>query len=321
MPTIKCLSLANQASEQYWTKERMANVIMESPIYPESVDSVPMSGNIIQKGTTNFSLPSGYPDTMPEQNKDTPVITESLIDPGVPIAAPNPPEYNLPFWNCGMWYYTNIDDGLQYGCTAAFVGSKNVLTTAAHCVISLKTGRWHSNFKFVRAYHNGGNPQVVYPSEICIYEETFTNRFNPEYDYAFMSTYQASGAGWLGFDTDISYRVVSIGYPTCFGGNPIIPNCAAGGGTVPTSVGNMYYDQGEITSASNGIATMIDNPMQRGISGGPMIKNFNTGTSSGGNNLAVGLNSFGSKIKNSVSSPVFTEDTYNLLIHSINQNK
>ena len=162
---------------------------------------------------------------------------------------------------------------------------------------------------------------MVYPKEICIYQEAFAGgRFNAVYDYAFASTYQKSGAGWLGFclPPPAYSLVTAVGYPSCFGGDPNNPDCVGGGGTLPPYPGYMYWDNGTLGATTvKGTSVMNNNPMQHGASGGPWIYRFSQVTSAGGNNMAMGLTSFGTT-RTDVNGPPFTMDTYTLLTHLIN---
>ncbi len=313
MPTIVCQDFADGAAEEYWTEERMAEA-QPVPVPPSGLPTA-MDGD--GAATTDVAADMVVPAGMPDSIEPRPV-EPSAVSPGVPQPAPNPPEYHVPFWNCGKLFFSN-QAGQNFQCSASFVASPNLLMTAAHCIIDLRTGAWNKNFKFVRAYAGSSSgPQVVYPKRICMYQEVFANnRFNALYDYAFASTYQASGAGWLGFclPPAVGSTITNVGYPACFGGDPLNPDCVGGGGRIPNPSDWMYWVNGQLGSPTGkGMSQMLQNPMQRGNSGGPWIYKFSTETSAGGNNMAMGLTSLGSS-PNSNDGPPFNMDTYNLLMH------
>lgn len=322
MPEIMCTSLPNAASEDVWNDDLIAQAQPEF-IDPAdiAVDESLESATVEGPAESHF-MPSGDGDdsSVAEAEADTP---ETQF--GLPTVVPNPPYHYRPYWNCGKIVYKNAS-GQRFSCTAAFVANPNVLMTAAHCVIDPKTGRWNSNFRFLRGITYGSYGQVVIPKTVCIYKEAISNRtINPLYDYAFMSTKQRSGAGWLGFATNETFpnpnAVYSLGYPSCIGGDPRVPTCEPPG-RVPEKPQNMYYDLGKLQTSekSDQLVEMLENPMQRGISGGPWIRNFSSEYGGGQNNIAIGLNSLpgvgGSS--SSVTGPRFDTNTYNLLMHVIN---
>lgn len=217
------------------------------------------------------------------------------------------PQFSAPWWNCGKLLYTKdlTDRSYHIYCTASFVGSPHTLMTNAHCVFDHNLDLFNGNFCFFRA-----NSQKVFIKEICIYEDFYSPRFNARWDYAFMKTVNASGAGYLGFKyPEESMEVVSIGYPSCLGGNP---KTKCFGGTEITDQ-NMYFVSGEIQIMPDLINVMTNNPMQHGSSGGPWISDFSVKGGSGKNNVS-GINSF-SRTDNEMNGPAFDEHTLFLLNH------
>lgn len=318
MPTIKCTTISSYDHESCWTNEAIAST--DAAHYPFVVDE---TKNPIDDQHDQLSAQRFYPsDQLNRNGANVNKGPKPETRFGVPTVVPDPPYHFRPFWNIGALVYFTKTGQRAIG-TASFVASPNVLMTAAHMVIDPATGEWNEKFAFLRGVTYGSWAQMVLPETICIYEEFFdpsTRKTNPIYDYAFMTTKQKSGAGWLGFEVNTTFPeyVYSVGYPSCFGGVPYLKECIAPG-RIPPYPQRPYYDVGHLANIPNqpNLVEMTQNPMQRGISGGPWIKNFDEQTSDGGKNMVIGLNSLpgpgGSR--NSVTGPLFDEATANLLAH------
>lgn len=303
VPTFRCKSISSEGVAEYWSEERLASV---KPFPFDPADSLLDAGATERASETAESLflPSGGPQPTGaeiDHRADSPVQE-----------APNPPWNSVPFWNCGLFVATDEAKQLNYAGTAAFVAGPNILMTAAHNVISRSTGAWFDKFVFYRAFKGGSWAQAVEPQEICIYKDVFENaRWDARYDYAFISTKQASSAGWLGFQWNPELlQATAVGYPACIGGNPKLPNCVGG---QKTDGQTMYYVAGNYVPVE-GLGRLSENSMQHGASGGPWIAKFSTTTSAEGRNLAMGLTSFNPGPNPAQAySPYFDVQTYNLL--------
>lgn len=244
----------NMAKEEnYWTEERMNNAI---PLPLPEVSDEELEILLGGKGQADIDV-------------QTQEGSGRALTPGVPVRA------NVgqrPFWNGGVLFFTK-PNGKNYQCTAEFTGQNNILLTAAHCVRDGNTGAWYSNFNFRRAYNNGGGQSVGWQCAMAYYMWA-SPPMNFKYDYAFIHTTSKSGAGWLGWKTQIPYTTwTAIGYPQNYGNNRY-----------------MYEDEGSKGPVSNGIVQMNNNPMNFGASGGAWIAELTIPHVGG--NYAVGLNSF-----------------------------
>lgn len=257
---------AMETDKEYWTPERLKNAKpMETPTISEK-ELQKLQMEAPQSAVEKPQIKEGSPPH--RGNAEKKAMTKATT-PGVPERA-NVNE--RPYWNGGKLYFTKPGGG-DYVCSAQFTGQNNILLTAAHCVRDGTTGAWNTNFKFFRAYNNGGGQSVTTNCAVAYYM-WFTPHNNFKYDYAFLRTNQTSGAGWLGWKTGIPYNTwTAIGYPANYGNNQY-----------------MYKVDGSKGTVANGIVQMLNNPMRSGNSGGAWIAEVTTPRVGG--NYAVGLNSF-----------------------------
>lgn len=277
---------ATKAVDDYWTEERMRNAQpMDLPsLTPEDHEKL---------------LKMPVPET-----KEAPIVVEpSSMDlmegeAPAPTALGQPAKANVkqrPFWNGGKLFFTK-DTGGNYSCSAEFVGSKRVIMTAAHCVMNGATGKWYKNFKFARAYDNGGGQKVGWE---CMSVKTAWHTSGPNYpyDYAFIYASKDSGAGWLGLKTAIPYsQFWSIGYPSNYGGGK-----------------RMYKVEGTKGQVGGGTVAMNDNPFGKGSSGGAWIGDLTIPHVGG--NYAIGLNSYYVGSPDPMYGPYFNATTFGLYTH------
>ncbi len=275
--------------EKYWTEDKMKNAIpLPLPeVSDEKLEEI-LKGKQI-KGKQDGS----------EKIKSMEGAGAEVLTPGVPVRA-NVSE--RPFWNGGKLFFTK-PDGKNYSCTAEFTGQNNILLTAAHCVRDGNTGAWYKKFMFRRAYNNGGGQSVGWTCAMAYYMWA-KPPMNFKYDYAFIHANTVSGAGWLGWKTQIPYNSwTTIGYPQNYGNNQY-----------------MYKVVGDKGPISSGIVQMNNNPMNFGASGGSWIAELTTPHVGG--NYAVGLNSFiNSSNPGKMWGPLFDNEFVNLYNKTVNNCK
>jgi len=140
-------------------------------------------------------------------------------------------------------------------CSASFVGSSQMLLTAAHGIMS-NQGVYFTNLLFVRASAPAGGGQGVFIKGGFPWANYYSSGTpNRAFDYAFLYTYTASGGGWLELLTGCPYATwTAAGYPENYG-----------------SGNTMYAVEGSKGTIGNSIVTMLQNPMSSGASGGPWI--------------------------------------------------
>ncbi len=259
--------------EQYWTDERLKNAIPHPlpTLSNEKFYEMTKSGS---RNNTIKGLQSQEGSSFNTINSDVPTIADIS---------------QRPFWNGGKLFFTK-PNGKNYTCSAQFVGKKNILLTAAHCVRNGETGVFYKNFIFYRGYNNGGGQKVLW--NCAVVSNKWANpQLNYKYDFAFINTKSDSGTGWFGWKTNVPYNAWSaIGYPVNYGNGKYMFQIAGTKGT------NLH-----------GIVEMLGNPMEHGSSGGAWIAELNNANSGG--NYAVGINSFGLSSKpDSEFSPLFGSD-------------
>ena len=282
-PELEKTSLSNDLTEDnYWTEERIANATpMPMPEFSEEdISKFKYYPRKDQSQKTIEPSPGSGSNANDENLAADGTVTEANVK-------------QRPFWNGGKLFFTTPDG--DSSCTAQFVGSNRVLMTAAHCVMDGKTGKWYKNFRFQRAYNSGGGQTVGWECA-AVYKAWYEpTKENKPYDYAFLYTNTNSGAGWMGFRTNLPYSSwTAIGYPKNF-------YCAKKMGRVTGSKG----------STGTGVVEMDDNPMYKGASGGAWIGDLNSTSTSG--NYAIGLNSYATSNVTALWGPQFDSATYDLL--------
>ena len=286
--TFNTTSEAVSGDADYWTEERLKNA---KPLpLPQITDE--------QFKTLTQELEKG------ERKKENVQIQEegpkdNNQEKAATLGVPESANVNeRPFWNGGKLYFTKPDG--DYICTAEFTGQNNILLTAAHCVRDGNTGQFYKNFRFYRAYNGGGGQYVGWTCAMAYYM-WYTPPMNFKYDYAFIHTDRTSGAGWLGWKTQIPYNTwTAIGYPQNSGNNQY-----------------MYKVVGDKGPIYNGIVQMNNNPFNGGASGGAWIGDLTTPYVGG--NYAIGLNSFiRQSDPNKMWGPLFDNEWVNLYNKTVN---
>jgi len=199
--------------------------------------------------------------------------------------------HQRPYWNGGKLFFTSPAGDMS--CTAEFVGSNKVIMTAAHCVVDARTGQPYWNFSFKQAYEN------YVGKGFSLNNVTFPSQYiggNYAYDYAFACASDISGAGWLGFWTNVPFMsYTSIGYSTNYKCGHVMSQVIGDKGTV-----------------SSGVVQMTNNPMAPGCSGGAWIGELTIPHVGG--NWAVGLNSFiFLSDPTTMYGPLFDSNTHSML--------
>ena len=103
-----------------------------------------------------------------------------------------------PYLQVGKLFFKSGDSSGQVSsCTAAFAGGRQVLVTAAHCVMT-QGGNWNRDFIFIRGF--GSQEQEVYAVQCVGIPAEWGDLIGDEMlraDYAFLRTSRASEFGRL----------------------------------------------------------------------------------------------------------------------------
>jgi hypothetical protein len=110
-------------------------------------------------------------------------------------------------------------------CSGAVVDSptRDIVVTAAHCVIAPGTGRARSGLSFVPGYHDGLRPYGTWRVATVVAGAAWTRSGNPNDDVAFLVLRPApggrrvqdlTGAEALAFNPVPGTRAVTVGYPS-----------------------------------------------------------------------------------------------------------
>jgi V8-like Glu-specific endopeptidase len=186
--------------------------------------------------------------------------------------------------------------GSDFICSGAVISAR-IVATAGHCVFS--AGRFHRNFLFVPAYHEGNDPYGSWAVEVALTTEAWMDGEDVvpnASDFGMLVLEDLEGsrigdvAGWLGFKTNqlSPNHVTMLGYPA-------------------------NLDRGEQMHQTNSSdwdnvdpsgSIVYGSDMGGGASGGPWVMNFGIkarGQSRGRrrlDNRIVGHSSFGSSDPN-----------------------
>ena len=169
------------------------------------------------------------------------------------VGVPSPADLSKsPFKYGGILLFRKAD-GLSNRCSAQFVGEKNILLTAAHCVRDPKSGKFYEITGFYRAFNE--NTFAKKFTAACMgtksgWVSTSDERY--QYDYAFIRTTEDSDVGYMGYQTFQNESTwTEFGYPGNFGGGQV-----------------MQKVTGTFGQILNGEVEMKGNPMRNGNSGG-----------------------------------------------------
>lgn len=115
--------------------------------------------------------------------------------------------------------YVRISSSVVGLCTATVV-ARNIIVTAAHCLVSLTTGRVYSAFLFVPAQYGATAPEGRWSGKQAYVWKAFVNHPIESVDYGFLTIRPKNGrnigsvTGWEGILANSPvHRIRSFGYP------------------------------------------------------------------------------------------------------------
>lgn len=172
---------------------------------------------------------------------------------GPQVVAADVAQNQAPYSRVGKLLYTRPDGSIA-SCSAAFAGQKQVLLTAAHCVMSA-TGDWHGDFLFIRSF--GGTQHDVYAIQ-CIGLPSAWGSIGSEslsFDYAFLQTTRVGLKGHLELAINPPPQTLKvIGYSDAY------------------LDGQKMFEVDVPVSASGLALRAGDNPLGHGSSGAPWVQ-------------------------------------------------
>lgn len=301
---------SSQNSADYWTPERLKAAkpyplpSAAEPSAAETLDSLAVDDERISKsgrGPTVNVKPSNEklfePDPLPKAAAQTDVDPQSVGTDGAYFSSsrvlPAPTTQNAyPYRAAGKLFFTGAD-GKSYICSASVIRHR-MIVTAGHCVYDAKLKKFHSNFRFVPAYHNGSAPFGTWGYSYVITTSAWASGGGgvPNAgDFAIIEATDNASAqrigsvtGYYGYSTNSLYpnHVKMLGYPGAFD---------AGGW--------MHEVNSESFRTRSPNCVEYGSDMPGGSSGGPWLMNFGqlatgqTVSPSGATNRVVGVTSYG----------------------------
>jgi len=193
--------------------------------------------------------------------------------------------------------YNDPTEGPGFTCSAtyAYSNSFGVLLSAGHCVYNCSAQWFFDNFVFYQQFENGKYTLRQIQNvgvEVALCDAN--NNVVYASDYAFAQVDPITDTETVGVDFNSTYtKWTSYGYPMNYGKGQVLESYAGGKGIVQA-----------------GKVQMPNNPMDDGSDGGPWLES--------GNN-AIGVNAFRVKGVVGVWSPMFNNNTQNLLQYVLSQ--
>ncbi|MFC4337051.1 trypsin-like serine peptidase [Salininema proteolyticum] len=129
--------------------------------------------------------------------QDTPEAEpETLSEPVAPLEDSVAPKavYRSPA--IGKVFFHNPDDGLDYVCSGSVINSpsKNVVSTAGHCVHNGDGGGWMEDWTFVPEYDKGNRPYGTWEWQTMTTFQGWTEDGSYDWDVAFVNMQQLNGS-------------------------------------------------------------------------------------------------------------------------------
>ncbi|MEU8663469.1 trypsin-like serine peptidase [Actinoplanes philippinensis] len=237
----------------YWTAERMARAI------PADTPDVPV------KSEKPAPVPTGPASSVApaEPGKKPTVIAGRDARPDAGAAAINASP------TVGKVFFHNPGDGSDYVCSGSAVNStsKNVVSTAGHCVYDPDNDNWMDNWVFVPYYDHGARPYGTWYAAQLTTFNGWVDDGDYDWDVAFVNVWRTSGArlvdrvggNGLAFNYPDDVYVTVVGYPA----------------EDPFDGEWQYYCQGNIYPRWFSDQVGFDCLLTGGASGGPFLYEYN----------------------------------------------
>ena len=268
-PAIRSKSLVptDKSDEQYaaemtdfWTVERL-NAAIPKPLV--NVDLLPSNARTIIEENEQSATPTLIEGTTPTSASATPRTA------GFPITV-------------GKVYF--VDGAYSYSCSASVVtsNSKDMIFTAGHCIYSITSYTFVSNFIFIPQYENNTRPYGTWVARSLYAMSNWANYLDLNSDVAIVLLYTLNGqhiqdvvgSQSVGFSYSHSGPISSFGYPSNYINGQVITSCSS----------TKYF-----ANYSTYTGDALPCGMNQGCSGGPWFDSYNSFTFTG---IQTSVNSF-----------------------------
>lgn len=251
----------SEAVQSYWTEKRMREAIPVSAAPARAPSQSPSTNARTAAPHKVEPMAPSLPQSLDRRKAGQGVKGASvLVNASIAV---------------GKVFYRNAVDGLDYVCSAGAVnsGSKQLVSTAGHCVHGGSGGNWHQNWVFVPYFNYGNRPYGTFPASWLVTFNGWINNSNFDFDVGFVKVFNnefnqrlVDRVGGHGIQTGQPQArfMTMLGYPS----------------ESPYPGDWQYFCQGN-TSASGSNQITIGCPLTRGQSGGPWLWSYNDSTGLG----------------------------------------
>jgi V8-like Glu-specific endopeptidase len=238
--------LAQRLIEQYWTPERMRAAIPED--FPADIDDPALEA---------ADRPG---DPGPEETVAEPIQPSPTTNGQGPSAATGVNASP----GVGKVFFTK-ENGKDYVCSGGAINNptKNMVSTAGHCIHGGKHGTWHHNWTYVPYYDHGSAPYGIWAAKYFTTVKGWTKHSYSWWDFGWVNVHTNAGkklihkTGGQGLSVNYGKKigVTLLGYPAA----------------APYDGQWQHYCQGHIFP--KGVQRVgIVCPMTPGSSGGPYLR-------------------------------------------------
>ena len=252
---------AQRLVEAYWTPERMASAVQEPepPVIEDpALEARDRPGNV------------GSPET---PTRPTGPSTAAGATPAVPERAVN----SSP--GVGKIFFTKAN-GTNAVCSGSTINSesRNVVSTAAHCIHGGKNGQNHQNWVYVPLYDSGKAPLGIWPAKYLHATQGWTKHSYNWWDFAFVNVWpvdgvrlvEKTGGNGISFNQSKTIDVTVLAYPA----------------EPPYNGKQQHFCLASLHWAAAGQVKVFCG-FTGGASGGPMLQNYDNSLRFGFTNTVV----------------------------------
>jgi V8-like Glu-specific endopeptidase len=258
---VRDAATAQRLIEAYWTPERMRSAIPWNPegvVDDAQLEQRDRPGNVGRPETdarpAGPSAAGGAPAGVAPKAVNT--------SPGV-----------------GKVFFSKAGGG-NYVCSGSTINNptRNVVSTAAHCIHGGKGGTDHENWMYAPLYHNGSTPHGKWPAKYFHATQGWTKHSYHWWDFAFVNVWpvggvrlvEKTGGNGISFNQSKQIKVTALAYPSA----------------APYDGTKQIYCQADMHWAA-AAQVKIFCGLTPGASGGPMFQNYDNNIRFGFTNSVV----------------------------------